>query len=194
MKLLLTYFWKRLPIGDLISLTSISLAFSKSSQIGPSSSNHLKITDPLFHKKKDRKWKCLFQSKGENEGIPKDKYANAELMKIPNFLHLTPNHIKKHCAALKSEKLPPPPRWKDELRSEMSDCASLCLRENRCSLLCENGMLKSLLLIDSVDECSHCRILHPMAKGFRDSTRTGASFSHRTHNVRLCQRLPKCER
>ncbi len=31
-----------LPIGDLISLTSISLAFSKSSQIGPSSSNHLK--------------------------------------------------------------------------------------------------------------------------------------------------------
>ncbi len=42
MKLLLTYFWKRLPIGDLISLTRIALAFSKSSQIGPSSSNHLK--------------------------------------------------------------------------------------------------------------------------------------------------------
>ncbi len=42
MKLLLTYFWKRLPIGDLISLTPISLAFSKSSQIGQSSSNHLK--------------------------------------------------------------------------------------------------------------------------------------------------------
>ncbi len=42
MKLLLTYFWKRLPIGDLISLTPISLAFSKRSQIGPSSSNHLK--------------------------------------------------------------------------------------------------------------------------------------------------------
>ncbi len=31
-----------LPVGDLISLASISLAFSKSSQIGPSSSNHLK--------------------------------------------------------------------------------------------------------------------------------------------------------
>ncbi len=44
MKLLQTYFWKRLPIGDLISLTPISLAFSKSSQIGPSSSNHLKST------------------------------------------------------------------------------------------------------------------------------------------------------
>ncbi len=42
MKLLLTYFWKRLPIGDLISLTLILLAFSKSSQIGPFSSNHLK--------------------------------------------------------------------------------------------------------------------------------------------------------
>ncbi len=44
MKLLLTFFWKRLPIGDLISLTLISLAFSKSSQIRPSSSNHLKTT------------------------------------------------------------------------------------------------------------------------------------------------------
>ncbi len=46
MKLLLTYFWKRLPIGDLISLTPILLAFSKSSQIGPSSSNHLKTAQP----------------------------------------------------------------------------------------------------------------------------------------------------
>lgn len=37
----------------------------------------------------------------ENEGIPPGRYANAELMKIPNFLHLTPAHIKKHCEALK---------------------------------------------------------------------------------------------
>lgn len=29
------------------------------------------------------------------------KYANAELMKIPNFLHLTPPAIEKHCEALK---------------------------------------------------------------------------------------------
>jgi small subunit ribosomal protein S35 len=29
------------------------------------------------------------------------KHANAELMKIPNFLHLTPPVIRKHCAALK---------------------------------------------------------------------------------------------
>ncbi len=43
MKLLLIYFWKTLPIGALISLAPISLAFFKSSQIGPSSSNHLKI-------------------------------------------------------------------------------------------------------------------------------------------------------
>ena len=26
-------------------------------------------------------------------------------MKIPNFLHLTPPHIKKHCAALRSESI-----------------------------------------------------------------------------------------
>ncbi|KAL8621928.1 hypothetical protein ACOMHN_046132 [Nucella lapillus] len=37
----------------------------------------------------------------ENEGVIPSKYANAELMKVPNFLHLTPAHIKKHCAALK---------------------------------------------------------------------------------------------
>ncbi len=48
MKLLLTHFWKRLPKGDLISLTPISLAFSKSSQIGPSSSKHLKTVPQLI--------------------------------------------------------------------------------------------------------------------------------------------------
>jgi len=32
---------------------------------------------------------------------PPGKFANAELMKIPNFLHLTPPAIKKHCEALK---------------------------------------------------------------------------------------------
>ncbi len=41
-QVLYTYFWKTLPVGDLIWLTPISLAFYKSSQIGPSSSNHLK--------------------------------------------------------------------------------------------------------------------------------------------------------
>ncbi|KAI0980986.1 hypothetical protein GJ496_007158 [Pomphorhynchus laevis] len=37
----------------------------------------------------------------ENDGIVPGKYANAELMKIPNFLHLTPNHVQKHCEAIK---------------------------------------------------------------------------------------------
>lgn len=32
---------------------------------------------------------------------PLSKYGNAELMKIPNFLHLTPPAIRKHCEALK---------------------------------------------------------------------------------------------
>ncbi|XP_076248973.1 mitochondrial ribosomal protein S35 [Calliopsis andreniformis] len=30
-----------------------------------------------------------------------DKYGNAELMKIPNFLHLTPPAVKAHCEAIK---------------------------------------------------------------------------------------------
>ncbi|KAF7988669.1 hypothetical protein HCN44_001242 [Aphidius gifuensis] len=32
---------------------------------------------------------------------PPGKFANTELMKIPNFLHLTPPAIKRHCDALK---------------------------------------------------------------------------------------------
>lgn len=43
----------------------------------------------------------FFQNDSENDGYIPDKYGNLELMKIPNFLHLTPPHIKKQCAALK---------------------------------------------------------------------------------------------
>lgn len=35
------------------------------------------------------------------KGTVPDKFANAELMKIPNFLHLTPPVIKRQCEALK---------------------------------------------------------------------------------------------
>lgn len=42
------------------------------------------------------------RNNSENNGLPPEKYANTELMKIPNFLHLTPPHIKKQCAAIKS--------------------------------------------------------------------------------------------
>ncbi|XP_019399795.1 PREDICTED: 28S ribosomal protein S35, mitochondrial [Crocodylus porosus] len=34
-------------------------------------------------------------------GAPLSKEGNLELIKIPNFLHLTPGAVKKHCAALK---------------------------------------------------------------------------------------------
>ncbi|KAJ8269806.1 hypothetical protein COCON_G00124130 [Conger conger] len=34
-------------------------------------------------------------------GVPPDRKGNLELIKIPNFLHLTPAAIKKHCEALK---------------------------------------------------------------------------------------------
>ena len=32
---------------------------------------------------------------------PPAKFANLELVKIPNFLHLTPATIRKHCQALR---------------------------------------------------------------------------------------------
>lgn len=35
------------------------------------------------------------------KGAPPDKHVNAELMKIPNFLHLTPPAIRRHCEVLK---------------------------------------------------------------------------------------------
>jgi len=43
----------------------------------------------------------FIKNSAENEGIVPSSYGNLELMKPPNFLHLTPAHIKKQCAALK---------------------------------------------------------------------------------------------
>lgn len=43
-----------------------------------------------------------------------DKFANTELMKIPNFLHLTPPVIKRQCEALKQFCTP----WPEELKTE----------------------------------------------------------------------------
>ncbi|XP_025424226.1 28S ribosomal protein S35, mitochondrial [Sipha flava] len=37
----------------------------------------------------------------DQKRAPPGKYGNAELMKIPNFLHLTPPAVKKHCSAIK---------------------------------------------------------------------------------------------
>lgn len=33
--------------------------------------------------------------------VPRGKYANTELLKISNFLHLTPEAIRRHCLALR---------------------------------------------------------------------------------------------
>lgn len=35
------------------------------------------------------------------KGAPPGKYANLELMKVPNFLHLTPAHLSKHAKVLR---------------------------------------------------------------------------------------------
>jgi small subunit ribosomal protein S35 len=39
--------------------------------------------------------------KNFNVAPPPDRYGNVELMKIPNFLHLTPKAIQRHCEKLK---------------------------------------------------------------------------------------------
>lgn len=48
------------------------------------------------------------QTKGQ---ITPAKYANPELMKIPNFLHLTPPIIKRQCNKLKEFCTPWPEGW-----------------------------------------------------------------------------------
>lgn len=45
---------------------------------------------------------------------PPNKFANAELMKIPNFLHLTPPVVKKQCEAIKKFCTP----WPKELKTD----------------------------------------------------------------------------
>lgn len=42
-----------------------------------------------------------FMTPRDNKRPAPSKFANAELMKIPNFLHLTPPAIKQQCEAIK---------------------------------------------------------------------------------------------
>ncbi|XP_056373825.1 28S ribosomal protein S35, mitochondrial [Hyla sarda] len=50
----------------------------------------------------------------KKKAAPPDKIGNLELLKIPNFLHLTPAAVKKHCAALKEFCTP----WPTALASD----------------------------------------------------------------------------
>lgn len=51
-------------------------------------------------------------------GAAPDKWANPELMKIPNFFHLTPPHIKTHCKAIKRFCT----KWPEELAKDDEEC------------------------------------------------------------------------
>ena len=42
----------------------------------------------------------VVKSDHENNFIVPDKSVNVELLKISNFLHLTPKHVEKHCEVL----------------------------------------------------------------------------------------------
>ncbi|XP_031840413.1 mitochondrial ribosomal protein S35 [Nomia melanderi] len=56
----------------------------------------------------------LRQGYKHNKRPHPDKYANAELMKIPNFLHLTPPVVKAHCDELKKFCT----KWPQELETD----------------------------------------------------------------------------
>lgn len=53
-----------------------------------------------------------------NKRAPPGKFANAELMKVPNFLHLTPPVIAKQCEALKKFCTPWPKGLETEEKQE----------------------------------------------------------------------------
>ncbi|KAG8181340.1 hypothetical protein JTE90_017507 [Oedothorax gibbosus] len=53
----------------------------------------------------------------DQKRAPPGKYANTELIKIPNFLHLTPPAVKRHCEAIKSFCT----KWPEALNTE-EDC------------------------------------------------------------------------
>ncbi|KAK1118548.1 hypothetical protein K0M31_014855 [Melipona bicolor] len=56
----------------------------------------------------------LQQGYKNNEGVHPGKHGNAELLKIPNFLHLTPPVVKRHCEALKKFCT----KWPKELETD----------------------------------------------------------------------------
>jgi len=56
----------------------------------------------------------LFQGYVPPHKAPPGKFANLELMKIPNFLHLTPPAINRHCEALKKFCTP----WPEGLETD----------------------------------------------------------------------------
>ncbi|KAI5700518.1 hypothetical protein M8J76_010565 [Diaphorina citri] len=51
----------------------------------------------------------------DKKRVAQGKFGNAELMKVPNFLHLTPPAIKKHCDAIRKFCTP----WPQGLETEM---------------------------------------------------------------------------
>nr|CAH7716720.1 unnamed protein product [Callosobruchus chinensis] len=55
---------------------------------------------------------------GKAAAAAPDKYGNAELMKIPNFLHLTPPVIKRQCEALKKFCTPWPKGLENDEKCE----------------------------------------------------------------------------
>jgi len=84
------------------------------------------------------------------------KWANAELMKVPNFLHLTPPTIKKHCDQLKQfcTEFPPELLDNDEMELNLplteitSDYlnASSSIRDNRSRIVTLQFRLAELRL------------------------------------------------
>lgn len=91
----------------------------------------------------------------KSQVIP-SKFANAELMKTPNFLHLTPPVIKRHCEAIKKFCTP----WPSQLQLDQdvdkhfpvevitSDYlnASSSIRDRRARIVCTKFRLASMEL------------------------------------------------
>lgn len=89
-------------------------------------------------------------------GLPPQGYANTELVKIPNFLHLTPRHIKQQCAAIKKfctrwpEGLETPQQMKEHFPLEVTTSdycfSSNSVRDSRARVVTFKFNMKDLQL------------------------------------------------
>jgi len=130
------------------------------------------------------------------------KWANAELMKIPNFLHLTPPTIKKHCDQLKQFCTQFPQELLDDNELELnlplteitSDYlnASSSIRDNRSRIVTLQFRLAELRL-DGHARDKFLRLAGEQRYDFTTDlvTLTSDRLPHRKQNREYCEYLIK---
>lgn len=114
------------------------------------------------------------QSFEEKSNPPRSKYVNTELLKINNFLHLTPKAIERHCEALKKfcTKWPEGLETDEEVRSHFPVTyvtrdylhTSPTIRDDRARIVELRINIKDLKLNDKDEDKLICLLQHRYKK------------------------------